>query len=275
MNRIDAIKAVSRNVSDLIIDSSPASAGASFMDFLALVHPVTNQLQGRDAYIYSGGGLGQQRTVTSYDATNRRVVFKEVFTTAPSTNASVVIFGHFRKDEYDAAVDRVVGMAGLKYLQEKVATLALVATQYEYAVPSGFEYINSLRLVPTASNATDYEAEDYVNRMYEFSPRYWHIEANPLGTFVIAFDPRKISLDSFDNYNIRVMGQSKAAINPTDNATIPEPLEEFIVQGASMLLASQRINENREWQAKFYMFRDLYRDLEDYIFRHPRGKRVG
>ena len=273
MDRITAIKAISREIRDLILDATPASLAASHMDFLALVQPVTNQLQGKDSYIYSGAGAGQGRIVTSFLPANNRVIYQEVFTTLPSTNSNVLIFDHFRKDEYDAALDRLLGMAKLKFLEEKTATLSIVATQYEYPVPSGLEYISTLRMVPSGSS--DYDSDDYTSRLFEFSPRYWRIEANPLGTFVISFDRRKLALDDFDKDWLRVMGQAKPSIGGTDNATIPEDLEEYVVNGASMLLASQRISEGREWQAKFYMFRDIHRDLEEYVFRHPRGKRVG
>lgn len=273
MDRITAIKAVARNMRDLITDTTPASLTGSSIDALRLIHPVTNQLKGKDFYIYSGAGNGQERIITEFQPANNRSIFEEIFVTTPSTNSNFIILDYFRKDEYDNALDRIIGMAGLKYLQDSVATLQIVGTQFEYPVPSGYEYISSLRLVPTSNS--DYEAEVYVAPIYEFPPQLWHIESNPLGSLLIVFDPRKISLDSFDADWLRIMGQSKMAALGSDNSVIPQQLEEYVVQGASMIMSSQRISEGQEWVSKFRMFRDLTNELEDYIFVHRRGKRVG
>ena len=167
----------------------------------------------------------------------------------------------------------MIGGARLLHLQEKVATMQLVATQYEYPVPSGFEYISLLRLVP--SGYTDYSSDDEVNRIFELPPRYWRIEPNAKGTYVIVFDSRKINLSNFDEEWVNVLGQVKPDIASTDNATIPEDLEEFIINGASVLLASQRIGEGQEWRIKFQVFRDTQRTLEDYVHRSRYGKQVG
>ncbi len=272
MQRIDALKAISRNLRDLITDTTPASLTGSSIDALRLIHPVADQLKGKDLYIYSGAGNGQERIITQFVPASNRCIFDEVFVTTPSTNSNFVILDYFRKDEYDNALDRMIGLAGLKYLQDSVATMQVVASQYEYPVPSGYEYISSLRLVPDGD--TDYESDSYVQSIYEFPTQLWHIEANPLGTMVIAFDPRKISLTSFDADWLRIMGQSKPSVAGTDNATIPQDLEEYVVQGASMILASQRISEGQEWLSKFRMFSSLTNELESYIFVHRRGKRV-
>ena len=276
MDRATAIKAIARNLRDLIADSVPASLGATFVDSVKLIHPETGQLRGYDFYIYSGVGAGQQRTVASFDPVNNRLGFAEVLTTVPSINSNFLLFRQFPKDEYDNAIDRMVGLAQQQYLQEFTATISIVGTQFEYVVPSGMEYINTLRLVPSGgAGYSDYEVSDYVNRIYEISSSHWRIEQNPLGSYLISFDPRKVSLDDLDGDSLRIMGQAKPVINATDNATITPDLEEYIISGATALLASQRIDEGREWQAKFYLHRDNTRTLEQYIFRPRRGKRVG
>lgn len=273
MDRITAIKSISRNLRDLIVDSVPASLTGTSIDCVKLIQPLTNQLKGVDFYIYSGAGAGQNRIVTNFIPANNRSTFDEAFITTPSTNSAFLMFQFFNKDDYDNALDRMVGAAKLRYLEDKVATLALVATQYEYPVPSGFEYISMLRLVPSGNN--DYGADDEVNRIFELPPRYWRVEANAVGTYVIVIDSRKIDLDNFNNQWVNVLGQVKADISATDNATIPVALEEYLINGASMLMSSQRITESQEWKTKFYFFRDLVKGLEDYIFRPRYGKRVG
>ena len=273
MKKIDAIKAVARNLNDLIIDSTPASITGSSAYFDVLIQPLDEQLRGKHSYIYDGAGAGQARTIGSFTASENMVGFPQSFTTLPSTNSNFLFFHKFLKDDYDNALERVEGIARLEFLEEKVATLQLAGTQYEYAVPSGYEYISTLRLVPSSNS--DYDTDDEVSRFHEIPPRFWRIEANPLGSYVIAFDGRKIAMDTVNEEWVRIMGQAKPSSLGTDNATIPENLKEFLIIGASMLLSSQRISEGKEWQSKFYAFRDLYRDIKDSVFTPKRGKKVG
>ncbi len=273
MDKIGAIKATSINLRDLIVDSIPASVTASMVDCNMLIQPVSDQLKGRYFYIYEGAGNGQERVVTSFTPASNRLGFDQVFSPVPSINSKFILTDFFRKTEYDGALDRMLGISRTKFLEDRVATLQIVGSQYEYLVPSGIDYISLLRCVP--STGSDYDSIDETSLIFEIAPRYWRIEPNPLGSFVLAFDARKIDLSQWDEDWLRIMGQSRTNIAATDNASIPTKLEEFIVAGMSMLMASQRIDENKEWQSKFYMFRDMYRDLEQYVFTHRRGKPVG
>ncbi len=275
MQRIDSIKAVARNLRDLVVDTIPASLTGSTIDALKIIHPNIQQLMGKDFYIYSGAGAGQERIVGSLIPSSRRMIFKEVFTSMPSINSNFVVFDFFSKDEYDNALDRMIGRAKLSYLEDKVATLAIVATQYEYCVPSGFKYISDLRLVPSGN--TDYGTDDEVSRIFELQHTMWSILPNASGSYMIKFDARKIDLDNIDEEWLNVVGQVEPDIAATDNATIPNPLEEFVINGASAILASSRIGDNvtnREWYSKFLMYKDTTNRLEEYIFRPKRGKLV-
>lgn len=273
MQRIDALKAVARNASDLIIDSVPASLTATTMDISTLTHPQSGQLLGFTAYIYSGAGIGQSRIVASYSPTNKRLCFGAGFGSIPSTNSQVLLLKE-QKEDYDNVISRHIGIAQLHYLQEKVATLALVASTYEYAVPSGYEYVHNLRLVP--SGYSDYGADDVISNVFELPPQLWHIEINPLGSYIIAIDRRKIDLTNFDNEWVRISGQVKPDIQATDNANIPADLEEFVVAGATMQLAAQRISgTDTKWKYIHSSQRDTVSALEAYITKPRRGKRVG
>ena len=281
MDKITAIKAVARNLRDLVIDSTPSSlsnaTGTVFLDIDSLIQPLTDQLKGHDTYIHDGGGAGQRRTASGFLPANNRVVFDRVWSTSPSINSNVLMFQHWDKDEYDNAIDRTIRKARLVHLEEKVATMELGGVQYTYQVPSGFEYISALRLVPSGGGG-DYEADQEVDRIFEIAPRNFTIEPNAGGSFLIVIDPRKISLDfTLDKEWVHIIGQAPPDIAATDNADIPDALEEYIINGASMLLASQRISGrvNDEWVAKFRMYRDEQRSLEEYIHRPRYGKRVG
>ena len=178
MDKITGIKAVARNLNDLIIDAKPVSlsnaTGTIFLDFAELIHPLTDQLKGYPVYAYSGGGAGQPRFVSGFLPANNRVVFDRAFSPSPSTNTDVLIFKHWGKDEYDNAFNRFIGKARLVHLIEKVATMELVGTQYTYLVPSGFEYVGALRLVPSGGGG-DYEEDDEINRFFELPPRCFYI----------------------------------------------------------------------------------------------------
>ena len=150
--------------------------------------------------------------------------------------------------------------------------MALSGTQYEYPVPSGFKYISNLRLVP--SGWTDYGADSDTACVYELPPRYWRVDPNAAGTMVIIIDPRKIDLNSLDKHWVNVVGQVKADITATDNATIPTDIEEYVIAGACSILSSQRISETKEWLNKFKLYTDRTNELEMYVTSHPRGRRV-
>ncbi len=272
MADISLYEAVARNLRDVIAKGTGSATGTVVYSS-SFFHPVADQLKGKSIYIYEGAGAGQMRTITKSIVGSKSIEVGQLFTTVPSTNSSFLVFNYFEAEDYENAMNRAMGWAKMRHLDEKVATLAIVPTQYEYPVPSGYEYISTLRLVPSGgANYSDYGADDEVQRLFELPSRYWRIEANPLGTFVISFDPQKIDLDNFDGQAIRVMGQVKPDFTGT---LIADELEEYIVNAASMLLCSQRIGDNQEWRSKFGMFRDMTKELEDAIFSRPRGKRVG
>ncbi len=272
MDRITLIKAVSRNLADLVVDTTPASLSGSYIDANELIHPLVDQLRGYHFYIYSGAGNGQSRVVGSFDPTYNRIGFPQSLGSVPSINSNFILTKYWRKADYDNALDRTLGRIQLQYLEDKVATLQLVGSQYEYVVPSGFEYIHTLRLVPTGDS--DYEADDETARIFELPQRYWRIEMNPLGSKIVAFDARKIAMDTVHEQYVRIMGQTKITVGTADTSTIPAKLEEYLIAGSSMLLSSQRISEDREWQSKFGIFRDMANALEPYAYTPKRGKQI-
>ena len=273
MIKTDLVRAIAFNLNDLIADTTPSTVTGSSVDANVLIHPTETALRGANFYIYSGAGTGQERVVGSFNPASRRLVFPQVFGSVPSINSNFFLFESFRKVEYDNAIERMMGVARTKHLETRVATLQIVATQYQYIVPSGFQFISTLRLVP--SGHTDYQVDDEVARVFEFAPRYWRIERNAVGTPVIILDPRKVDLDDFDNEWVNVIGQVKPASLGTDNATISTELEEFVIAGASALLASTKIKENEKaWYSRFQMFKQDADRLEASVFTHVFGKKV-
>jgi len=270
MADISVYEAIGRNLGDVMMKGAPTGCTATTLDSNSLIHPQSEQLKGKEVYIYEGEGEGQARTIIDFAPANNRITIDPAWITIPTDNSGFILFEHFRMEDYENSMNRAMGMAKLKHLDEKVATMQIAGTQYEYAVPSGFEYINTLRLVP--SSHTDYESDIEVDRVFEFAHRYWRIEPNSQGTFLIIFDPRKISLDNFDEEVVRIVGQAKPNFA---GSLISEELQEYIIAGASMIMASTRINESREWRDKFGIFRQMKDELEPYIFTYRRGKKVG
>jgi len=275
----DLITSVMRNIGDFVLDGVPGSLTGSSVDHLSLIFPLPQQMQGFGFYIYSGAGAGQERVVGSFNAANHRMVFAQGFGSIPSVNSNFLVTKRFLYSDYKNAIDRYMGIARSKHLVEKVGTIALVATQYEYAVPSGMEYISTLRLVPTGNTA--YDDDSIVDTIFEIPPRFWRIEKNVGGSYVIAVDSRKISLFDFGGYVCRVNGQGKPDALGTDNATALNQLEEYLIAGASMHMSSLLPGTDRGLNPLFYMYKDIVKGtqgspgLEDYVFSYGHGKRVG
>ncbi len=276
--RIDLVKAIARNLGDLVVDAVPASMTASTIDCLSLFQPNPGQLTGKYVYIYSGAGSGQSKVIGSFNPTLKRLVFPEGLGSIPSVNSNFILTLRHSRDDYSNAIDRYVGFARTRNLIDAVATAALVATQYEYPVPSGMEYVNTLRLVPSGN--TDYRASDEIQTRFEIPPRYWRIESNVGGTRCITIDSRQFNLDEVDNYVIKIFGQAHPNVGTTDASAIPDELVEYLIAGASAQLVSTNISTDGKIDPRFYMYRDQVSGrqtapgLEDYITTSIRGKKV-
>ncbi len=273
MLRYELYEAVARNAGDFIEKGTVASLTGTTIDALSLIHPLSGQLKGYQLFFYSGAGAGQYPIVTDFLPANNRVQVDQAFNPAPSTNTAWMMFRRFRKLDYDNAFNRAFNLARLKNLQEYVATLAIVATQYEYTVPSGMSYINTFRIVPTAGS--DYAMNDEIDRIFEIEARYIRIERNVGGSYAMSFDSRMINLSSLDGAIIKVMGQAPLNIAGTDNADIPESVQEYLISATTQFLVSAKVGEDENFKTLFSLYQGNTRELEKYIFVHRRGKKVG
>ena len=270
---ISLYETIGRNIGDVRVKGSPTNCIASTLESNAFIHPLAGQLKGKDIFIFTGVGAGQARTIIDFVPGSNYVVVEPIFSTVPTANSTFLVFDNFLSEDYENAMNRAMAQVKLRHLEEVVATNALVATQYEYAVPSGFEYINTLRFVPSSNS--DYAEVDDINTIFELPSRFWRIEGNQGGSRLIVIDPRKVNLDSFDKMIIKIEGQQKPDFVAT---TIPANVEEYIIAFASMQLSAQKVG--REWERRFFMFRDLVKGdagspgLEEYICRYGRGKKV-
>lgn len=269
LSNISIYEAIGRNIGDVLVKGVPTNCIGSTLESISLVYPLEQQLRGKELFIYEGSGDGQSRVISDFVPGSNFVVLDPIFSTVPTSDSRFIIFNHFQVDDYENAMNRAMGFARLLYLDERVATLQLVGTQYEYPVPSGFEYVNNIHLVPSGS--TDYRSDDEVTRLFDIASRLWHLQRNAVGTPMIVFDPRKISIAPLNEEMVNVVGQVKPEFTAT---AMPENLQEFIISRASSLLSARLIGEGSEWKTKFGYFKNQSDNLEKYIYRPRRGKRV-
>ena len=261
---------VARNLGDVLVKGIPTNATPTTFEAANLIFKNAEQVIGKEVYFFTGGGAGQFRTVGSFAPASKRIIVDQAFSTTPSTNSEFIVFRDFRTEDYESAVNRGMGKAKLTYLQDMVGTTAIVGTQFEYPVPSGMEYISTIRLVP--SLGSDYSAVDEIDTVFELPSRYWRIERNVGGSYLVAFDARRIDMSSFDKNIVKFIGQAKPDLS---GSMLPEQMEEFVIAYATTIMASQKIREGEQWKQAFYMFRDEANKLESYVFSYGHGKRVG
>ncbi len=267
---ISIYEPIGRSIGDVLVQGTPTGATATTMDSNVLIFPDAQKLKGKELFLFEGQGAGQARTITLFDPSTNRVTIEPQFSIVPTADTKFLIFEHYQVQDYENAMNRSMGKVKLRHLVDMVATASFVATQYEYAVPSGMEWISTLRLIPSGNSA--YRDHIDIRNIFEIPPRFWRIEANQGGSYIIAIDPRQINLNDFNGQIFDIKGQSKPDFGGT---LIEEDLQEYIIMNSSMLLTSQRVMEDQEWRNKFIMFRDEVRTLEDYIVRNGRGKHVG
>jgi hypothetical protein len=131
-----------------------------------------------------------------------------------------------------------------------VGTFAVVGSQYEYSIPSGFEFIHDMHFVPTTGS--DYEALLMNNWDAYRVPRHaWSVENK-----TIVFHPYYIDLDDYDGEYLRILGQGKPDPLEDDEDTFDDVLEEYLVAYATMHLSRRRIDEGQEWLQKYLAARD-------------------
>ncbi len=275
----DIYEAVARNLGDILTKGTPTNCTASSFQSDAFIFPQANQLQGKFFYFYEGAGVGQSRVVASYNVGSLSIYISPKFGSIPSINSSFILLKNFKMEDYENAFERAVGKVKQAYLVDMIGTNAVVGTQYEYPVPSGMEWVYSLRLVPSTNS--DYSEDSDVEYGFKFPGRFWRIEQNVGGSYLICFDSRKIDLGDFNNQIIRIQGQGKPDFVAT---LVPEDVQEYIIAVSSMQLAAQLADVDANYKRLFYMYRDEVKGslrgswetpgLESYLIRYGQGKKV-
>lgn len=269
MLKWELYKEIARNLGDLVLESNPSSASVNSIVCSDLIYPQANQLAGNQVFIGTGAAAGQARVVASYNVGSMALYVTPAFGSLPSTNSAFMVFQSFKDRDYRGVIDRAFGIAKNLYYESYYTTVTLVATQYEYTVPSGMDAVTYLQLVPTSGS--DYSSASEIQNQFELKPPIWRLEKN-----TIIFDPRHVTMTDLDKTLCRVYGQSRPTSMPTDNSTVPSMLEEYLIDRGSQLLAVRNMgrdnSDNKEWTSKYGMWRDNADKLEKYIVTQMRGE---
>lgn len=266
MNKIELAKSIALMLGDLIVDgvmdTSDPTPGL-FFDVGHLAFTLESQPVGKMVYIHEGIGAGQQGHISAYTTGSNGLTIIPSFSVAPSLNSKYYIFDRYTWSDYSEAIDSAVRRARRLSLIDMTATLALVATQWAYAVPSGLRFVDSLTLVPSGST-------DYTNTTRGLLHRNtWGIKPNPVGTYLIHFDPMFINLDDHDNKLIQVGGQRRPTLlsAPTTDSEVPD---EYVIDIAKIELLLIRETDPQE---RFTLRRERTL-LERKMFSHRRASAV-
>ena len=264
MDRIAIETAVARLLGDLLLEGTIDSATTTQIADTELVFALAGQLRGNDLYIHTATSvtLAHQFRVVATSLVGS-ISVTPAFTIAPTVGDKYNLYSKFKHSDYLNAFNTAIRRAREIGMVEAIATLGLIATQWEYAVPSGFKYIHEIRVIPSVN--TDYDLDD----TYPLPRGSWLVRTMPNGTQVIAFDPRFVDLDDIDKEIAHVYGQRKPndMIVPTANSEVPE---NFLIYQTAALLALQKITEGPEWDTRYKYFVTEARKAEGAIRRAPR-----
>ena len=268
MNRLDLTRAIAQVLGDLLLDATIDGASSTIINDTELVFANPGQLRGKELYIYANvaGTTRQARTIATYPGLGTLSVIPS-FNPIPTIGDKYFVFDRFRYSEIEGALDSAIRRGREIHLIESLGTLSLVATQWEYAVPSGLRFIHSLRVVPSGN--TDFELND----TWPIERYAWAVKINPNGSRIISFDPRFIDIADMGNDIVQVLGHRKPnnmAI-PTVESEIPE---NFLVNHAASLLCLSRLGEGPEWLEKHRYFRGESLRNEGILNHYPRPNSI-
>ena len=271
MTRDEIITQVSQLLGDLLLEGSVDTADRTYIADTDLVFDLTNRLKGKEVYFLVGTNpnMGEVRAIKSYGVGTLEVT--PSLSVAPTTGQPYHIYEHFRYKDYQRTIEESVRQARERYLIDMEATLALIATAYEYCVPSGFRYVHDIWVVPSSSVPTsvDYADQDSAFRLPRNS---WQVKAQVSGSRVIAFDPRIVDLDDWNEETIRVMGQRRPAeLGATQSCEIPEG---YVINKSLAMLALRRIGEGPKWPQMFGYYASEASRLERQINTSRRSNSV-
>jgi hypothetical protein len=254
--KIDIMKDVLRGMEALAIDSRAKVATQNIIQDDTLPFANTNDI--RASYLYAYGTpthTAFSRVITGFNGIPTIQVAPSWGTASvPTINQTYMIIRGYKADDIQHTVKRAMQEAGKWHFPNMVGTIAAVASQYEYSVPSGFLYVNNMHFVPTSGSDTS--SLDY----YEIPRNVWTIEGKK-----IVFDPRYIDLGIVENRYIRIFGQGKPPPLDNDHDTYDDLLENYLIAYSIRELYRRRIGEGTEYLRKYNAMREIVAEEEQKI----------
>ena len=178
---------------------------------------------------YSGTHKGTTVRVTDFAQADGAITFSPALSTVVDETDLFELHRDFSPEEMNNAINLAIQAVEMEALEDKTdESLTIVSGTWEYAVPSGFVYIDAIYQV----SDTDSTEMSYIDL------RHWQV-INKSGTKYLWFDKNKVSLTA--DYTLRITGQSKASTLTLDAGTT-EISTAFLVQQAKALLHQQRID---------------------------------
>ena len=267
MNKITLVPAIARKLGDLVLDGVVGTATGNQIIDQRIVAEVDNQMKGYQFYCYQGQAFNQALTIVANIVGSLNFTVAPSFATIPTVGDKYLITKRFGYNDYSSAIDEAVRRSLQLTLIPFSATLSLVPTQYEYAIPTGFKFIHELHIVPSGS--TDYALEN----AYPLDRRAWSVSKNPSGTYTLYLDTRFFSPDWHDCDAVIIRGQRipSSLTTPTTNAEVDD---NFLIAYSAQVLSSRLIDEGQAWLQKFLAYKMEADKLESAIFSYPRASAV-
>uniref|UniRef100_A0A6M3KVG3 Uncharacterized protein n=1 Tax=viral metagenome TaxID=1070528 RepID=A0A6M3KVG3_9ZZZZ len=188
-------------------------------------------------YIYGGTNQGEEREISDWTLTSpaNTLTLAPAFTAAIGSGSYYELHYIFTEDEYRKAINMAIQTLadGHKYVLDKIdiSSITLAADVYEYALPSGMDFIHRITTEDTADSG-EFEHDD------EIDPRDWEL-----------ISPRRLKLHE-SRYSItagldlRVEGQGAQATVDDDADDIELPLD-WLVQKAITSLPKGKIQSSK------------------------------
>ena len=181
---------------------------------------------------YSGTHKDTDFVVTDFVKANGVITFSPSLGAAVDATDLFEIYPDFKPQEINDAINLAISMIEEEALQDKVdATLVVVASTYEYTIPTGFVYVD--QIFQEQATADRYSPS---NDAIDF--RHWRILHG--ATPKIWFDDNYISLTT--GRNLRLVGQAVQAQLSLDADTCAI-LKSFIVYQTKANLHFSRVDE--------------------------------
>ncbi len=220
-------------VNDLLYGQAGTTGATTTKNYLTFLYQADDYYQEHkyEAYVYLGTNIGLTRRATDWDLSGKLLTIHTAYPAACDATSYVELHHIFLEDEYRKAINLAIESLKENYLIDKIdETTTLVASTYEYTLPSDMLYVHKVTTEMTADTGTFREIND-------IDPRDWDI-----------ISPRTLKL-RYGYYSptagkdLRIEGQGvqPKLTSDTDVCHLPP---DWLVQKAITFLPQNKIQDN-------------------------------